>query len=118
HRSANSCGDLAPAARLWLSQRLGVTPDSALLAQADLETWEEVTQRDAQRSLQSGNPKGALELLRERRERTAASALCRVEGGALRSRGNNWAAREGARRGIDAAAVAGSGEVDPNGRRC
>jgi hypothetical protein len=107
----NALEELSPSARLWLSRRLGVTPDPALLAQADLETWEDLTLRDAQRFLQSGNPHGALDLVSARKERSPASPLYRVEAETLRLLGRDKEARETARRGIGSAAAAGNSEV-------
>lgn len=107
----NALEELLPPARLWLSQRLGVTPDAVLLAQADLETWEELTLRSAQQFLQVGNARGALEIVTARKDRSPASPLYRVEAEALRLMGQDERARGVARRGIDSAAAVGNTEA-------
>ena len=86
-RLRNSLEELPDKARIWLSAKLNVTPDSNLLERADLENWEEITAKAVQRHLQSGNPAAALKLLHERRERTPQSTLYRLELEALRMQG-------------------------------
>ena len=71
-------GELPPPARLWLSARLGVTPNAKLLGVADQETWEDLTAQDAQRHLRAGNPAAALDVLRRRKKRAPASPLFRI----------------------------------------
>jgi cellulose synthase operon protein C len=104
--------ELPASARLWLSRRLGVTPDSALLNMADLEQWEEITARSAQLLLQSGDPRKALELIQARRDRSPASPLFRLESEALRLLGDLAEARAVLQRGI--ARTSQAGALNPN----
>jgi hypothetical protein len=78
-RLRSALEELGTDARLWLSNKLGVTPDSNLIKKAGLERWEEITARQAQRYLTSGKADKALELMRERTERSAMSPLYRLE---------------------------------------
>ena len=71
-------------ARIWLSGKLGVTPDTGLLKKAGLEKWEEITARTAHRFLSNGNADNALKLMRDRQERSPASPLYRLELESLR----------------------------------
>ena len=103
--------ELPPRQRLWLTTRLGATPPTELLAEADLDTWEENIARDAQRALEAGSPRSVLDIMAVRRERTAASPLFRLEAEAHRLIGDNEAARACALRGIESAAAAGDGTV-------
>jgi len=66
-------------ARIWLSGKLGVTPDSSLMKKAGLQKWEEITARTAQRYLTSGDAEKALEVMRERKERSSLSPLYKLE---------------------------------------
>ncbi|WP_242929094.1 ATP-binding protein [Pontibacter vulgaris] len=79
--------ELPDRARIWLSSKLGVTPDTNLLKRSDLEYWEEITAKTAQRHLQTGNAIGALDVLRERQERSPTSPLYHLELEALRMMG-------------------------------
>jgi hypothetical protein len=99
--------ELPPPARLWLSTRLGVTPNAQLLGVADQETWEELTAQDAQRHLRAGNPAAALDLLRRRKKRAPGSPLFRIEVETLHLLGRDEEAREVAGRGLDSAGRAG-----------
>jgi tetratricopeptide (TPR) repeat protein len=83
-RLRNALEELPVDARIWLSGKLGVTPDSSLLKKAGLEKWEEITARTAQRFLSNGHADKALELMRERAERSPVSPLYRLELEALR----------------------------------
>jgi energy-coupling factor transporter ATP-binding protein EcfA2 len=103
--------EVPPAARIWLSFRLGVTPDRALLAQAELEGWESITARSVQRLLNAGNAGAALEMLHKRSDRTGTSPLFHLESEALRLLGRWKAAREAAEQGIAASAKAGAPAV-------
>jgi hypothetical protein len=103
--------ELPPPEQIWLTTRLGATPDAQLLAQADLETWEENVARDAQRAIQGGSPKLALEMISARKERTPSSPLYRIEAQADRLSGNDEAARECASRGIESASASGNREL-------
>ena len=86
-RLRNALEELQNEERIWLSKKLGVTPDTQLLKNADLENWEEITAVSAQRLLQSGKSAEALKLLRERDGRSPASPLCRIELETLRTLG-------------------------------
>jgi cellulose synthase operon protein C len=86
--------EVPAAARLWLSKRLGVTPDSRLLNMAALEQWEDFTARSALRLLQSGDPSKALGMVQDRRDRSPASPLFRLEAEALRLLDRSIEARE------------------------
>ena len=99
--------ELPPPARLWLSTRLGVTPDAHLLGVADQETWEDLTVQDTRRHLRAGNPEAALGLLRRRTSRLPASPLYRIEVEALHLLGRDAEASEVAVRGLDSAGRAG-----------
>ncbi|MEO5564873.1 MAG: ATP-binding protein, partial [Chitinophagaceae bacterium] len=66
-------------ARIWLSGKLGVTPDSSLMKKAGLQKWEEIAARTAQRYLTNGDANKALEVMRERTERSPLSPLYRLE---------------------------------------
>jgi cellulose synthase operon protein C len=79
--------EVPTAARLWLSRKLGVTPDPRLRERAALEEWEEITARAVERHLQAGNPEGALREMRERKDRSPQSPLFRLELEALRMLG-------------------------------
>ena len=80
----NSLEELPVDARIWLSGKLGVTPNSSLLKKAGLEKWEEITARTVQRFLTNGNADKALQLMRERTDRSSLSPLYRLELEALR----------------------------------
>lgn len=80
----NALEELPVDARIWLSGKLGVTPDSSLLKKAGLEKWEEITARTAQRFLANGKADKAIEVMRERTERSPLSPLYRLELEALR----------------------------------
>lgn len=83
-RLRNALEELPVNGRIWLSGKLGVTPDSKLLEKADLQKWEEITERSAQRFIASGNATMALQIMRERSARSQASPLYRLELEALR----------------------------------
>jgi hypothetical protein len=100
-------GEVPPAAELWLSNRLGVTPDEGLLKLADLEAWESITARSAQRLLNSGNAAAALVALRQRPDRTGASPLFLLESEAFRLRGDSGSARAAAEQGVASSALVG-----------
>jgi hypothetical protein len=100
--------EVPPAARIWLSHRLGITPAPSLLAQAELEQWEAITARSVQRFLQSGGARSALQLLRKRTDRTDSSPLFHLESEALRLLGNLSESRAVAERGIEASARGGA----------
>jgi tetratricopeptide (TPR) repeat protein len=94
-------------ARIWLSHRLGITPDRALLKRAELEEWENITEQAVQRLLRAGSPTQALEALKKRSERSPGSPLFRFESEALRLLGRYQAARGVAERGLAATGQAG-----------
>jgi hypothetical protein len=99
--------ELPPPARLWLSARLGVTPNAKLLGVADQETWEDLTAQDAQRHLRAGNPAAALDVLRRRKKRAPASPLFRIEAETLHLLGRQDEARAVAASGLESAGRAG-----------
>jgi hypothetical protein len=99
--------ELPPPARLWLSARLGVTPNAKLLGVADQETWEDLTAQDAQRHLRAGSPAAALGVLRRRKKRGPASPLFRIEAETLHLLGRDGEAREVAASGLESASRAG-----------
>ncbi len=83
-RLRNALEELPVDARIWLSGRLGVTPEANLLKKAGLEKWEEITARSVQRLLSNDSAAIALELMRVRSDRTPTSRLYRLELEALR----------------------------------
>jgi hypothetical protein len=106
--------EVPPAERIWLSRRLGVTPDRALLALAELDDWEDVTARSAQRLISAGDARGAIEAMRGRAERSGASSLFLLESEAWRVLRNFDAARDVVARGIATSARAGVAIVQRN----
>jgi tetratricopeptide (TPR) repeat protein len=72
-----------PEARVALSLKLGLTPDSAALEVADLAQWERATATRVSVLLQQGQFDAALKVLHERDVRVAASPLFRQEAEAL-----------------------------------
>lgn len=72
-----------PEARVALSLKLGLTPDSAALEVADLAHWERATETRVRVLLQQGQFDAALKVLHERDMRVAASPLFRQEAEAL-----------------------------------
>ena len=103
-----SLEELPPPAQLALSRLMGITPDSELLAQADLGSWEAVASKAARRQLGSGDPEGALETLAARPDRSEGSTLYALEAEALRTLDRADEAIEVAQRGIDSAEGAGA----------
>ena len=71
-------------AKLWLSNKLHVTPDDNLLEEADIQEWEEITKKKVERYLKNGYPDDALAVLNSRKERSLGSPLYRLEMEALR----------------------------------
>jgi hypothetical protein len=76
--------EVPPAAQVWLSKKLGITPDQALLALVDLEDWENITARSVQRLIGTGDAQSAIAVLRQRSERTNGSSLYLLESEAFR----------------------------------
>jgi tetratricopeptide (TPR) repeat protein len=75
--------ELGAEQRLYLSRKLGVPVAGKLRTDADLESWERYAAAHARTRLRSGYFDEALKLLRERRDRTARSALHLCEAKAL-----------------------------------
>lgn len=94
NRLRTSLDELPTGSRLWVSKKLGITPDGELIKNADLESWEEFTAVAAQRYLAHGNAEMALQLMSERKERTPNSKLFRLELEALRLSGEYDLARK------------------------
>jgi hypothetical protein len=84
--------ELPPSARAWLSARLRVELDSEARAAASTEVWERDAERRVQEFLVFNQPERALDVLRERNERTAASPLFVLEARALEASGQPDAA--------------------------
>jgi hypothetical protein len=103
--------EVPPAAQVWLSKKLGITPDQALLALVDLEDWENITARSVQRLIGTGDAQSAIAVLRQRSERTNTSPLYLLESEAFRLLGRWTEAREVAERGIVSSARAGQPAV-------
>lgn len=94
--------------RVWLANKLGVTLETGLRQQADLEDWEDQSARAADRYLSNNNPQRALDLLRERPERSARSPLYALEAETLRFLGRPDEALAVARKGFEALSRAGA----------
>jgi V8-like Glu-specific endopeptidase len=71
-------------ARAYLANKLGREVDVATRNLADLEDWEEIVRRKAADLLVHGNPQEALDLFRNRQDRTPESPLYAIEAEALR----------------------------------
>ena len=100
--------EVPSSARIWLSRRLGVMPDRALLAKAELEDWETITSGSVRRLLNAGEAREALSLMGKRSDRSLTSPLYQLESEALRLLGRFRPAREVAERGVAASARAGA----------
>jgi tetratricopeptide (TPR) repeat protein len=98
--------EVPPNAGVYLARRLGATPDHELIEHADLDQWEQLTSRRAQRHLSVGSADAALKTLRERSERSPSSPLYSIEVETLRALGRDEEALELARRAIDSATQA------------
>lgn len=94
--------------RLWLANKLGVTLESDLRQQADLEDWEDQSARAVVRYLAGNSPQRALQLLRERAARSARSPLYALEAETLRFLRLPDEALAVARKGVDALSRAGA----------
>lgn len=99
--------EVPAAAQIWLSAKLGVTPDRTLLTRAEIEDRERITAVSVQRLLSSGDVAGALKALGTRSDRTDSSPLFLLESEAYRRSGSWQKARETAERGIAGSARAG-----------
>lgn len=80
--------------KLWLAGKLGLEVDEALRAQADLGGWETQAEIRARSLLSGGLAADALAALRERADRTEASALPALEADALLLLGRPTEARD------------------------
>lgn len=100
--------EVGPQARLWLSARLGITPDKALLAEADQELWETHAERRVRTYLFSSSPapEPALAILQERESRRPASPLYLLEAETLRMLDRPQAALAMAKLGLNSLARA------------
>ena len=107
-RLDGAVNELGPQARLWLSARLGITPDQTLLADADQELWETHAERRIRTFLFStpSAPEPALKILQERKGRRPASPLYLLEAEALRMLGRPQAAIAVAKIGLNSIAEA------------
>jgi len=94
--------------RVWLANKLGVTLESGLRQQADLEDWEDQSARAVDRYLAGNSPQRALQLLRERAARSARSPLYALEAETLRFLKLPDEALAVARKGVDALSRAGA----------
>lgn len=104
---ANAIEELEPMQQVYLSQKLGVTPERALLEKADLHSWEQITARKVRRLHRSGRIETALGELRERLERTPSSPLYELECETLRKLRMFEEGAFVAQRGLDSAIDAG-----------
>ncbi|MGE3873862.1 MAG: ATP-binding protein [Parvibaculaceae bacterium] len=100
--------EVGPQARLWLSARLGITPDKSLLADADQESWETHAERRVRAYLSESPaaPEQALKVLQERDSRRLASPLYLLEAETLRMLARPQAAIAVAMIGLNALAEA------------
>ncbi|HJT75502.1 MAG TPA: hypothetical protein VJ720_15805, partial [Chitinophaga sp.] len=87
NRLRNALEELPSKSLLWLSGKLGVTPDKDMLKTASLGEWESITATAAERYLNTGEAQIALDTIRERDDRTTNSPLYRLELEALRNLG-------------------------------
>lgn len=101
----------APEARVALSLKLGLTPDSAALEVANLAQWERATTTRVSILLQQGEFETALKVLKEREPRTAASPLFRQEAEALMGVAAFPEASAVAERGVESAREVGDTET-------
>ncbi|HSV46365.1 MAG TPA: hypothetical protein VLJ58_11300 [Ramlibacter sp.] len=97
----------APSMRVLLAELLGVTLDAAALQDAAQDEWERQAHRRVSQYLHAGNPKRALDVLRERKLRVAASPLLRLEAQALQLSGEFGLAAKLARRAVEQSVDAG-----------
>lgn len=75
--------ELPPPSRAWLAPRIGRDIDQSTLSHIDLPDWELHAVRRVTDNLQLGKPDVALDVLRERAERSFASPLYVVQAQAL-----------------------------------
>jgi hypothetical protein len=73
--------------RAYLASRLGIEVDEATRKLASLEDWELITERKVRELLGLGDPVRALELIRQRSERSVHSPLVLFEAQILRALG-------------------------------
>jgi Patatin-like phospholipase len=71
--------EIPPKSRAWLAPRLGLDVDDVALGQSDLEDWELYSFQRVVNMLQLGRADSAIELLRERDERSYGSPLLLVQ---------------------------------------
>lgn len=94
--------------KVWLANKLGVTLETSLRHQADLEEWEQQSARAVDRYLASGSPDAALSLIRERADRSRRSPLYALEAETLRFLGRLDESLAVARKGVEALSRAGA----------
>jgi hypothetical protein len=107
-RLASALDDLAGPQYVWLATKLGLTLSSVELEHADQADWETHAERRARYYLELGDPRHALKLLRERKERLPESHLAVIETLALEQLGRH---KEAAKL-LDRAAKAAEGAND------
>ena len=105
---ASALEELAPEQRLYLSPRLGIEPDSVLAEAASLMEWERFTEKGARARLREDDLQGALQILGQRQERSAASPLYLTEAEVLVALGRRDDALGVIARGLDSASQAGA----------
>jgi hypothetical protein len=85
--------ELPPPSRAWLAPRIGRDIDQSTLSQTELPDWELYAVQRVTDNLRFGKPEIALDILRERAERTYASPVYVVQAQALILAGDLTAAR-------------------------
>jgi len=80
---ASALGEFTGARKAYLAARLGAEVDDATRHEAELEDWEQLTDRKAAVLLDGNDAAGALALLRARTGRSATSPLPMLEARAL-----------------------------------
>lgn len=109
---SNAIEELAPQQRIYLSSKLGISPERDLLEKADLQSWEQITARKVKRLHSTGDLLGALAELRERSNRTPSSPLFTLECETLRQLGMLEEAVVIAQQGLDSAVNAGASQLE------
>jgi tetratricopeptide (TPR) repeat protein len=103
-----SLDELPAPAAAWLASRMSLRIDPSVVAAATLEGWERYTGRKVRELLRYSEHRQALELLRERAERTPGSALAALEARVLYAVGRLSEALAVLDRGIESAPVGGN----------
>ena len=105
---ASAVDELPEASAIWLRSHLGLKISKAQLRRASLETWERTAVDRARTAIDRAEPERALEILRERSQRSGSSEIFRLEAEAHEALGDPAKAAQALARGVDHARLAGS----------